>query len=284
MAKIVNKVTVNCSLKDAHDFILEPSHLKLLPGVKEVAKSEEKEDTFLIKGREKLPILGLESAAYKLCIDEKTPDSISYHLEGYAYEVKGGWKLSQSDGKTEIKFTMEYTIPGSIFGQFVDRVFIEKSLTEEIEKYISSLKNFLVGVEEVMTKNVISVSVDTPISEVLEKMEELNVRYIPVVEGNKLVGVVTDGDILSRMYAQGWTSGERPISEIMTKEVKSIEPQVSLFRAIRYLTSHRVRRLPVAKKTGELVGVLSVTDLEEHLGMLKKKRRSSVVWGEVSEE
>ncbi|MDP3014144.1 MAG: CBS domain-containing protein [Candidatus Subteraquimicrobiales bacterium] len=284
MAKIVKKVIINCSLKDARDFILDLHHLMLLPGVKEVTKSRKEEDTFLMKGSENLPLLGLESASYKLVIDEKKADLVSYHLDGYAYEVKGNWRLHEVDGVPEVIYTMEYDIPVPIIGRLVDKIFVEKSFAGKIDVYVSSLKSFLVKVEDVMTKDVISVSENAPISEVIEKMEKEGIRYMPVVKERKLVGVATDGDILSRMYAKGWTVGEGPISEIMTKDVKTIEPEVPLFRAFQVLSSCSVRRLPVVKTSGELVGILSITDLEDHLGLFKKsKRRPSLVWGEVSD-
>lgn len=279
MGKFSREIVVDCPPGEAFDFLQDADHFRLMPGIREVTKEKE---AFLVKGEEKLPFFGLDIVSYKIRIDEKKPTLLRYHTEEFILDEHGSWELTEVDGKTRINYELEYKIPGSFLGYMVDKVLVERKLGREIEEYLDKLKRFLVRVEDIMSKNVVSVESKTPISQVTAKMDETDIRYLPVTENGKLVGVVTDGDILARMYAQGWTSNGRPVEEIMTKEVKTITPETSLFHTIKLLTTHKIRRLPVVKKTGEVVGVISATDLEVHLGMFKKRRpRPSRIWGEV---
>ncbi len=279
MGKFSREIMVDCSPGEAFDFLQDADHFRLMPGIREVTREGE---VFLIKGEEKLPFIGLDIVSYRICIDEKKPSLLRYHTEEFMLDEHGSWELTEVDGKTRINYELEYKIPGSFLGHMVDRVLVKKKLGREIEEYLDNLRKFLVKVEDVMSKDVISAESKTPISQVTAKMDETGVRYLPVTEDGKLVGVVTDGDILARMYAQGWNFGERLVEEIMTREVKTITPETSLFRAVKLLATHKIRRLPVVKETGEVVGVISATDLEVQLGMFKKRKpRPSRIWGEV---
>lgn len=121
-------------------------------------------------------------------------------------------------------------------------------------------------VGDIMTKNVITVQVGTKVSEVINKMNETKVRYMPVMDGEKLVGVVTDGDILFRVYAHGLAPDEMTIEQIMTKDVITIGPELDELQAMGLLAGHHIRRLPVVKE-GRLVGIISMTDIESRIGM-----------------
>lgn len=279
MGKFSREIVVDCPPGEAFDFLQDADHFRLMPGVREVTKEKE---AFLVKGEEKLLFFGLDIVSYKICIDEKKPTLLRYHTEEFMLDEHGSWELTEVDGKTRINYELEYKIPGSFLGYMVDKVLVERKLRREIEEYLDKLKRFLVRVEDVMSKGVVSVESKTPISQVTAKMDETDIRYLPVTENGKLAGVVTDGDILARIYAQGLNFGERLVEEVMTKEVKTITPETSLFRAIKLLTTHKIRRLPVVKETGEVVGVISATDLEIQLGMFKKRKpRPSRIWGEV---
>ena len=91
-------------------------------------------------------------------------------------------------------------------------------------------------------------------------MKSENVGSVPIVEGDRLVGVVTDRDLAIRVLAEG-KGGETPVSEIASKDVVTVDPQQSVEEAARLMAEHQVRRLPVCEEDGKLVGILAQADV-----------------------
>lgn len=115
-------------------------------------------------------------------------------------------------------------------------------------------------VREIMTTDVDMVVPSAKISDAAEKMRNLNVGSLPVLDQNKLVGLITDRDITIRATADGANPDEVMVSEIMSKEVVTVSPDTSLDEAARLMATHQVRRLPVVEND-QLVGMLSLGDV-----------------------
>ena len=91
-------------------------------------------------------------------------------------------------------------------------------------------------------------------------MKTEDVGSLPVIEDDRLVGVVTDRDIAIRVVAEGGST-ETTVGEIASKEVVCVDPQQSLEEAARLMAEHQVRRLPVCEEDGKLVGILAQADV-----------------------
>ena len=113
---------------------------------------------------------------------------------------------------------------------------------------------------EIMTANVRTVAGDAPISEVATLMKEGDVGSVPVVEGGKLVGIVTDRDIVVRAVAEG-KGPETPVSTAMTTEIFSVTPDDFVFEAVRLMGEKQVRRIPVVNADGSLAGIIAMADI-----------------------
>lgn len=111
-----------------------------------------------------------------------------------------------------------------------------------------------------MTKNVTTVSPEMSLKEVAVMLRDGDVGSMPVVENNKLIGIVTDRDIVVRGIAEGKT-GDAKIGEVMTGKVFSVKPDDFVFEAIRLMGDKQVRRVPVVDDAGALAGIISMADV-----------------------
>jgi CBS domain-containing protein len=92
-------------------------------------------------------------------------------------------------------------------------------------------------------------------------MRDENVGLAPIVEGNRLIGTVTDRDIAVRVVAEGKDPESTKVTEIASTKLITIEPQQDLDEALQLMGKHQVRRLPVVEEGGRLVGVVAQADV-----------------------
>jgi CBS domain-containing protein len=115
-------------------------------------------------------------------------------------------------------------------------------------------------VREAMTRDVRLVRPDQPISEAARLMAELDIGALPVEDGDRLVGMITDRDITVRAVAAG-RGPDTHISEVMSREVKYCFEDQSIDEVTQNMGELRLRRLPVLNRDKRLIGILSLGDL-----------------------
>ena len=113
---------------------------------------------------------------------------------------------------------------------------------------------------EIMTRNVKTANREATLREVATLMRDGDMGAVPVVEGGKLVGIVTDRDIVVRAIADGRDSSAQ-VGEVMTTEVFSASENDFVFEAIRLMGDRQVRRVPIINDAGELVGIIAMADV-----------------------
>jgi CBS domain-containing protein len=116
-------------------------------------------------------------------------------------------------------------------------------------------------VHEVMSQRPRAVSPDTSVLEVAEVMDQEDVGSVPVLEGDRLAGIVTDRDITVRAVAKGKDPRGMPVREITTRDVVTVGPDDDLADALKLMASYQVRRIPVVDSEEHLVGVVSQADV-----------------------
>jgi CBS domain-containing protein len=116
-------------------------------------------------------------------------------------------------------------------------------------------------VKDVMTRDVRSMSPQDTVLLAAQAMEQLNVGALPIVEGARVTGVVTDRDIVVRGVALEMPMATTPLSEVMTGQVECIFEHEGLEEVIAKMQASQIRRLPVLDEAQRLVGMLSLGDL-----------------------
>jgi CBS domain-containing protein len=119
----------------------------------------------------------------------------------------------------------------------------------------------VVNVRDVMTARPRCAAPDTPLSQVAQLMGTQDVGAIPILDGDRLVGMITDRDIVVRAVAQEKDPRGMPSREISSGELVAVGPDQDLSDALHLMAEHQVRRLPVVDDENRLVGVVSQADI-----------------------
>jgi len=117
-------------------------------------------------------------------------------------------------------------------------------------------------IREAMTSSPATVEPATPAQEAARLMKSKDVGSLPVVEGDRLVGMITDRDLAIRLVGEG-KSVDTPVGELASKDVVTIDPQQGVEEAARLMAEHQLRRLPVCEEDGKLVGILAQADVAQ---------------------
>ena len=115
-------------------------------------------------------------------------------------------------------------------------------------------------VGEIMTRGVEVAKPDDTLQQAAGRMAELDTGVLPVGEGDRLVGMLTDRDIAIRAVAQG-KGPDAKVSDAMTPEVRHCFEDEDLDDVVRNMGENKVRRLPVMSRDKRLVGIVSLGDV-----------------------
>ena len=113
---------------------------------------------------------------------------------------------------------------------------------------------------EIMTKDVRTAVPDASLADVAAMMRDGDMGSVPVVEGGRLVGIVTDRDIVVRAVAAGQAPAT-PVREAMTSELWTVKADDFVFQAVRLMGDKQVRRIPVVNEDGSLAGIIAMADI-----------------------
>jgi CBS domain-containing protein len=107
---------------------------------------------------------------------------------------------------------------------------------------------------------VFSISPQTMVFEAIRIMADKNVGALPVLEGDRLVGVFSERDYTRKVALRGKSSQQTPVSEVLSTPVISVPADATVEECMRLMTTHRVRHLPVMEGA-KLQGIVSIGDL-----------------------
>jgi CBS domain-containing protein len=117
-------------------------------------------------------------------------------------------------------------------------------------------------VRDVMTANPSSVRDSDSIRDVARIMKEQDTGVVPVCDGaKKIIGMVTDRDIVVRLIADGKDPMNARVTDVMTKSVRKVQEDATVDDVLSLMSSSEIRRVPVVNRNDELVGIVSIGDI-----------------------
>lgn len=116
-------------------------------------------------------------------------------------------------------------------------------------------------IKELMTQDVQTTTPQATIKEAAELMQQFNIGFLPVCEGSKIVGVMTDRDIILRVVARGRDPSNTKVRDIMTIDIVRCFDDQEITEIAKLMEEKQVRRLPVLNRDIHLIGVISLGDL-----------------------
>jgi CBS domain-containing protein len=138
-------------------------------------------------------------------------------------------------------------------------------------------------IREIMTRHVDVIPPDASVREAASKMKELDVGAIPVCDGQKLLGLVTDRDITVRAVAEGRDPSEVRVSEVMSSEIAYCFEDETIEQAAKLMESKQIRRLPILDRNKQLAGIISLGDISVRTEASRQKDLAADALQEISE-
>ena len=133
------------------------------------------------------------------------------------------------------------------------------------------------SVRDAMTQDPRSIGASASVVEAARLMREEHIGSLPVTEDERLVGMITDRDITTRVVAESAAPETTSVGDVYSRALISVQADDGLDDALRLMARHQVRRLPVVEN-GRLVGVVAQADIA-----LKDNERTGELVGAISE-
>ncbi|GAA0789284.1 CBS domain-containing protein [Hathewaya limosa] len=115
-------------------------------------------------------------------------------------------------------------------------------------------------IKDIMSREVVSLNANDSVEHAAEMMRNYNIGSVPVCDGEKVIGIITDRDIAIRSVADGQNFKNQKVREIMTSNPVCASSQMGIDEAGRIMSERQIRRLPIVDKEN-LVGMVSLGDL-----------------------
>jgi CBS domain-containing protein len=119
---------------------------------------------------------------------------------------------------------------------------------------------------DIMTRNVEVVNGNASLKEAATKMKKLDVGLIPVCDGDRLKGLLTDRDITIRATANGRDPSKTKVNEVMSTDIAYCLEDQAVDEAVILMEARQIRRLPILNQDKQLVGIVSLADIAVHVG------------------
>jgi len=116
-------------------------------------------------------------------------------------------------------------------------------------------------VRNAMTKSVITSDPDITVRKAVELMSKRDIGSLLITQDGKMVGIMTERDVMKKVVSKGLSPEKTKVSEIMTKKVITTTPDTRLDHACKKMESNHIKKLPVLDDNDKLIGILTTTDV-----------------------
>jgi CBS domain-containing protein len=116
-------------------------------------------------------------------------------------------------------------------------------------------------IADIMTRDVQTISPQDTVQRAAQLMDELNVGAIPVLDGDKLVGMITDRDITVRSVAVGQDPRSTKVTDVMSTDVRTCTQDESVDEVLDKMGDVQIRRIPVLDAQSKVIGIVSLGDV-----------------------
>ena len=116
---------------------------------------------------------------------------------------------------------------------------------------------------DVMTSNPACVSESDDVRDAARIMKDSDTGVVPVVNGKKVIGLITDRDIVVRGLAEGKDLGTCKVNDLMSRNVQSVREDTPVTEVLNLMSQSEIRRVPVLNSKDELVGIVSIGDISK---------------------
>lgn len=128
-----------------------------------------------------------------------------------------------------------------------------------IIEIVKDIKGDIMKIENIMTRDLIVGEIDSTISEIATIMEKADIGFMPIADDNKIVGVITDRDIVVRALANH-AENDTKIEKYITKNIISIDKNQTIEDAIDLMGKEQIKRL-IVTNDNKIVGIMSLSDI-----------------------
>jgi len=122
-------------------------------------------------------------------------------------------------------------------------------------------------IKSVMTRSIATVSEDSPVLRAAKLMSSKTISCVVIVKGKEPRGILTERDLIQRVIVKGRDAKRTKVKDVMTAPVLSVPPESDLVPTGELMKKKKIRRFPVTNDKGELIGLVTQTDILE--GVLK---------------
>ncbi|MEO5845697.1 MAG: CBS domain-containing protein [Caldimonas sp.] len=116
-------------------------------------------------------------------------------------------------------------------------------------------------IADIMTRSIATVQRDETLQAAAQRLRDMDIGSLPVLDGKAVAGIVTDRDIAVRGVAEGMIPQESLVSDVMTAEVRFCRAGDSVEQVMQEMGDLQVRRLPVLDANNEIVGIVALADI-----------------------
>ena len=116
-------------------------------------------------------------------------------------------------------------------------------------------------VSDIMTTNVATINSEDTVLEACKRYNRLKIGCLIVMREQRMVGIVTERDIINRTINRLMDPSETKVEDIMSKNILSIHPATDVEEAVDIMVKNKIKKLPVISDHGGLVGIVTITDI-----------------------